>query len=166
MRKANLIKAFKFRNKLEEKITKHPIATDSFRVYKESSEEENKNTFNGLTFKEVLDLHVERIRLLSSFKQAIEKANVIVKPLIIELECVKFLRKSYSILNENIKSAPTKHINSKNELIIFSLLLNQEDILKEIKKCDEKVEELEDQINNLNVITIVDFDINTIKAVL
>jgi len=163
----NIASAFRLRNKIKERIKKLSDIVQRADVTKPAGTAENTSAFDGRTFNET----VEQVRLLMAalrdFNIAIDKANVVNREDLINLESIKAEIAFYDLITQKLRrTSPFAYEQNKEggmDKIDVELLLDQKSVVSHLENLRKKKDEIEEKLNLSNFKTEVVFDLNIIE---
>ena len=166
----NIATAFRLRNKLKEKISKLSGIIHGADVTKPAGSPENTTVFDGNSFSAT----IERVRLLMStlrdFNHAIDKANVINRADLINLETLKAEIAFYDTVIHKIRQGSpfAYEYNSEGgrDKVKLELLLDQKSVITHYENLIKQKDSIEEKLATSNSITQVSFDRSIIDNLL
>ena len=166
----NIASSFRLRNKLKERIKRLTEIAGRADVTKAEGSEENRTIFDGKTFEKTIDEVSVLMATLRDFNLAIDKANLLNKEDLINLESLKAEISFYENITQKVRNAPlfSYEYNAEGgrDKVKQELLLSQKNVIEHLSSIKKKKDEIEEKLAKSNNETKVDFDPNIINKLI
>ncbi|GHU70453.1 hypothetical protein FACS189450_04920 [Spirochaetia bacterium] len=162
--------AFRLRNKLKERIKKLTAQIDRADAVKDVGAEENTSLFDGKTFAQTIKAVDALMSSLRELNLAIESANVVNRADLIALETLKARIALFEDIADKCRRQAKVRYEYNTEggkdKVELESLLDQRAIVTQLEGFKKDKESIEEKLAESNFRTAVNFDPDSVKALL
>ena len=158
----SIASAFRLRNKLKERIKRLSEIANRAEATKPEGTDENTAIFDGKTFDETIDEVSVLMAVLRDLNLAVDKANLVNKEDLINLESLKAEIAFYENITQKVRNAPlySYEYNAEGgrDKVKQEALLSQKKVVAHLDSLKKKKDSIEEKLAKSNIETQVEYD--------